>query len=315
MGNSSFAPCCQSHNSLSSNSIKELYTITQMRKTVTLIHPLKNNRIAVCCSDFSTSIIKIFSLYQTEYKCDIIIDDDNHQINSLCQLSNSDLVISMYNNVKIYKISEKSYTFSHSVETGFDTIIKSMISLSNNRIATILLIKNDIAVYYYPTEGNIILAARLARSSPLCHCVLAKEFLWCTSTEGTIEKWNIDTYQCISVIHPDNVSMRLLACVDDRLLSKNLNSIVSIDLDIYRVKKEKEIDKEESISEMITFDEENVLCLCESGKICVYNKEDKEMCVIDSSNRNRKMLTKINSNYFMCYEDNNIKIWKVNSIN
>ena len=117
------------------------------------------------------------------------------------------------------------------------------------------------------------------------------------------------------MIHPDNVSMRLLACVDDRLLSKNLNSIVSIDLDIYRVKKEKEIDKEESISEMITFDEENVLCLYESGKICVYNKEDKEMSVIDSSNRNRKMLTKINSNYFMCYEDNSIKIWNVNSIN
>ena len=67
MGNSSFAPCCQSHNSLSSNSIKELYTITQMRKTVTLIHPLKNNRIAVCCSDFSTSIIKIFSLYICKY--------------------------------------------------------------------------------------------------------------------------------------------------------------------------------------------------------------------------------------------------------
>ena len=124
------------------------------------------------------------------------------------------------------------------------------------------------------------------------------------------------TFQCISIIsgvycYMTNASLMI---DNERVIVGSLNGFIIVN--IHKCEIENKIINKEQFMHVTSFiklrDNITILCACDKGKFCFYNKETREYCITNNNHYNSILgLLSIDNSTFASYSlDGTIKIWK-----
>lgn len=292
-----FQPVKESNENVN-DGIKYIKTIAN---NVFSIIALIDNTLA--CSSVST--IQIINP-SYDYHCDQVITHYNEPDGTLVS-STEDFDILIGN---------------HLIESAHDVDIKSIILLSNNRIASLSL-EYTIKIWNSVNCSDIPITV-LKEVDEDVACILyikERDVMISGSSEGNFRIWDLSNYQCVSVIND-------VFCHDTPFM-KNNNALYQIDKDrvivggvqkIYIVNIDKCIIEDTVFNDKFGIancflqlrDANTFICGFDKGLLCLYNIETKKTIItISDSKEDIYNLIKINEHSFVTYCSSNIvKLWK-----
>ena len=119
---------------IASKSLHNINTLTNHTDIVNSLILLSDGRIASSSKD---TTIKIFNPYK-KYSCDLTLEGHKDYVISLCKLDNNDIASASWDHsIKIWSITRNSYKCLYTIDNAHKGNIMKILSLPNNRIATI----------------------------------------------------------------------------------------------------------------------------------------------------------------------------------
>ena len=289
--------------------IKSVKTITEINNPISLLR-LKDKKIAVC---LFRQAIQIFDP-SNDFHCDQVIKREN--LNSVCQLEDGTLVLGTVDG----SIVIGDYTIPNANGEDPDRGFLTVIALPNNRIAScsdekVIRIWKSNPPY---SDTPIKVLEGHQRKVAALLCIRERNTLISGSSDenyiGKLRLWNLDTYQCVSVIKDVDcwVSCGLYQIDECRVISggRKTFSIVNIDKGII----EKTIN-DESLSYVNCFiklrDNKTIICGCDEGVFCYYDMETQKYIKEKKHDDHVVDILEIdNTTFISCADDMTIKIWK-----
>ena len=134
------------------------------------------------------------------------------------------------------------------------------------------------------------------------------------SSDNTLRKWTLSTYQCIKVFNDVICWTRNIIEIDNNRIivgGKNVITIVNITTDV--VEKIINDEKLNYVNSFVQLRDGNILCGCEKGLIFLYNTKINTFFFKKDNihEGNISCLVKINAYKFLsCSSDTTIKEWK-----
>ena len=307
--------CCDVKYTSKYENVRSIFTMEEPNGTINHLFPLTDNRFAVIISE---KIVKVYRITPEETTCEVSFNFEKKylpssatKVNSLCQTSNGNLIIIQAKYYQIVNIDPKNLKVLACQTPPFE--ISKVTALPNNRIACTLVKNENIIIFNLQTETEILQAAVLKGTKNIYRMLIAGEFLFVYREGETIEKWNLNTYQCDNTIQLQNYNLINFFAYNDKLLyTSQKSTIVSIDTETSKISDEKEYDKGE-IKEMALLDEQTIVFLTDKSSIMFYNKENDYFFEIDANKENKtkgKLIAVSNKFFVVCDSSNTYKIWK-----
>ena len=291
--------------------IKSVKTITDKDYPISLLR-LKDKRIAAC--SFKQTI-KIYDP-SNDFHCDQVIQRHTDDIYSICQLDDGTLVSGSVDG----SIVIGNYTIPNANGGIPEQHICSVIALPKNRIASCsgdTLIRIWKSNPPYSDSPIKVLEGHKTNVEALL-CIRERNMMisgsWDDCDNGKLRLWNLDTYQCVSVIKDvESWLTHALYQIDEcRVISGGSEtfSIVNIDKGII----EKTI-RDKSLPFVNCFiklrDNKTILCGCDEGLFCYYDMETQKYIKEKKHDGHVVDILEIdNTTFISCAEDETIKIWK-----
>ena len=237
-------------------------------------------------------------------------------LNSVCQLEDGTLVLGTVDG----SIVIGDYTIPNANGEDPDRGFLTVIALPNNRIAScsdekVIRIWKSNPPY---SDTPIKVLEGHQRNVEALLCIRERNTLISGSSDenyiGKLRLWNLDTYQCVSVIKDVDcwVSCGLYQIDECRVISggRKTFSIVNIDKGII----EKTIN-DESLSYVNCFiklrDNKTIICGCDEGVFCYYDMETQKYIKEKKHDDHVVDILEIdNTTFISCADDMTIKIWK-----
>ena len=214
----------------------------------------------------------------------------------------------------ISSITQSSYQCDYTIEEAHSDYIWKVIPLRNNRIASCSW---DRTIKIWNSNYPYNLISTIKGHTSYVDSIIKlkdKDILISGSLDKTLRKWNLLTYQCISIIKNVDCaySNSLLEIDNNRIIvgGKNVITIVNISNDIieYQIRN----DKLNYVYSFVQLRDGNILCGCKHGLIFLYDIKLNTLSFRQERIHNEAVfcLLNINKNQFTSGSNNEIKVWE-----
>ena len=306
--------CCDANFNFK-YAIRSISTLKEENETVNQLFPLTDNRFAVLLSE---KIVKVYRITPEKIFCEININFEKKNIpftstkvKTLCQTSNGNLMIVQAKYFQIIDIDPKNMKVLACQTQAFE--LSKVIALPNNRIACSIVNNENILIFNFKTETEIIQAAILKGDKYIYKMITVDDFLFAYREGETIEKWDLNTYQCVNTFQLQSYNLINFVAVNSKILyTSQGGNIVSINTENSKITKENEYDKG-NIKEIAVLDEQKIVLISDKGNVVFCDKEKDDFFEVEDNKENKikdKLIT-VNKQYFIvCDGTNSYKIWK-----
>ena len=293
--------------------LNEVKCLKRHLSMVTSLLILNDGRVASCSLD---KTIQLFSP-KNDYQYTIALTGHKEGINSICQLDNENIVsCSDDKSIKIWDC--KKYKCVFTIDNAHEDKITKVVVLSFNRFASS---SNDSTIKIW--KGNLpysdipikVLRVKNTKVSFLLF-IKDKDILISCLANKILQLWSMKTYQCISSIRgAESNFLNSLYQFDNEHLILGANKKITL-VNITKCL----IEKIENLSEYVLCfikhnDNTRLICGCDDGKICVYNMNTKEYCIIQTDHTDTiPDIKRLNENTLIsCSWEKTIRIWNYNN--
>ena len=242
--------------------------ITEHKSLIYSIIELFDGRIASCSDD---STIKIFN--KKTFKCELTLTGHRRGVRCINQLNNSKLISgSGDSSIKIWSITDDSYTCEHTIEKAQNGLLNSLIPLTNNRMASSCT-ETSIKIWNsnYPYNLIIILDSQIKKATSLTQVknkeiLIAGEYL-----NERISVYNLYNYQKETVIEGVYCCFNNLYISNNILMIGGKNAIAIINLTNFKIEKICKNPIFRRVGSFISYEQDNILFGCDYGLLGLYN--------------------------------------------
>ena len=287
---------------IKTDELKVIKTISEHTSDGNSLLLLKNNKIASC---FNDNTIQIFDPLN-DYKCERVIKRQKNSIQSICQLSNGDIVSGSF---------DKSIVIgNYTINNAHDDQIRKVIILPNNRIASSSL---DTKIKIWSSIPPYILIKQLTGHTKCVNSLLYlndKDIMLSGSVDGILCFWNLKNYQCITIINTVFCSwVNSLYRIDkNRVIVSGKNQFTIVNIDKCAIEN-RVIDNSFGFVNcyLKLRDNKTILCGCDN-LLCFYDINTQHYSMIQGDDKKGiSDLLYIDENTFIsCSFDKTIRIWK-----
>lgn len=291
------------------SNIKDNKTINEHKNGMYCLLLLKDGRIA------SSSYDKTIKIYNpnNKFHCDMTITGHNNGVTYLSQLENGNIIsCSGDKTIKIWSFSDTTFNCEHTIENAHNDWIWKVIPISNSKLASCSKDKtikiwdtNELYTQLQVLEGHTNEVKSIIQLKD-------KEILISGSLDNTLRIWNLLTYQCDKIINdiPCCWNNSILELDNKTTIIGGKNTLTMLNVSNFEIEDTIKNHQLGFVSSLILLKENHILCGCDEGKMCLFDKKTKTIQI--KENAHTKTITdfiNINKQFISCSWDNTMTIW------